>query len=176
MITKLIGSAKLVSGILGLLYRPLRRPPSRPKGVPVFEVHYKFGDVRGAHWPGPRIEVLCPDGQWRGFVWTTNTANPWCDDEYNGYSSKSPAEKARWLSDKFVGPTHFGRDAAMSENGVRSASYVGVWTLDPYCPEAHRRAGYPYHGEGWPNHDVKIDSSRACRLDEIRLLPCYEAC
>jgi hypothetical protein len=87
---------------------------------------------------------------------------------------------ARWLSDKFVGPPHMPRDSdgggeAMSEEGMRSSSQIGVWVLDPYDAEAHSRAGYPFHGEGWPNNSAPLQPSVE-RLKDIRLLPCYESC
>jgi len=173
MFRHLFGIAQLASGLVGLL--ATRNRATRATEAPVFGEHYRFAESAGSRYPGPCIEAACPDGEWRRFVWVTNTQNPWIHTERR-YGHESDAERAYWLADKFVGPTHFTRGEAMSEEGIRRSSLVGVWTLDPYCPEAHRRAGYPYHGQGYPNTDNKVvppDKSWSRRLGEIRLLPCY---
>jgi len=177
--------ASLPSGDIPARWRPPAKLASRPAvtGRPVHGAHYRLSEntVGGRHDGSQRIEALCPDGVWRAFLWTTNAENPWLADYGRRFSyRKSAPEMARWLSDKFIGPEHLPRDVggggeAMSEEGVRSSSYVGVWVLDPYDAEAHRRAGYPFHGEGWPNSSVRPLPSGE-RLEDIRLLPCYESC
>ena len=189
MIRGLMRIVMLASGLLGMLpgFRGRRatgqtsRPPAT--GRPLHGAHYRLSeDTRGGRHEGSqRIEALCPDGVWRAFLWTTNAENPWLADYGRRWSyQKSSAEVARWLSDKFIGPEHLPRDVggggeAMSEAGVRSSSYVGVWVLDPYDADAHRRAGYPFHGEGWPYSSAPLQPNVE-RLEDIRLLPCYESC
>ena len=187
VIRRLINFVMLASGLLGMLPGAGRRrrgaaPRPSPKGRPVYGRHYRFSeDTRGGRHSGSqRIEALCPDGVWRAFLWTTNAENPWRADYGRRWShQKSGAEVARWLSDKFIGPPHMSRDSdgggeAMSEEGVRSSSQVGVWVLDPYDAEAHSRAGYPFHGEGYPKNAKPRPAGE--RLEDIRLLPCYESC
>ena len=183
VIRRLINFVMLASGLLGMLPGAGRRrrgaaPRPSPKGRPVYGRHYRFSeDTRGGrHDHSQRIEVLCPDGAWRAFLWVTNASNPWLGGMH---SYLSDAERNRWLSDKFVGPEHLPRDCggggeAMSEEGVRSSSGVGVWVLDPYDADAHRRAGYPFHGEGYPKNAKPRPAGE--RLEDIRLLPCYESC
>ena len=200
LISVVVNVVMLASGLLGMLFRGRRaslpsgygdiparwRPPAKlasgpaTADRPIHGVHYRFSeDTRGGRCQ--RIEALCPDGVWRAFLWTTNAENPWLADYGRRFSyRKSAPEMARWLSDKFIGPEHLPRDVggggeAMSEEGVRSSSCVGVWVLDPYDAGAHRRAGYPFHGEGWPNSSVRPLPSGE-RLEDIRLLPCYESC
>jgi hypothetical protein len=180
-----VKAVMLASGLLGMLPGLRRRRAAGPRppatGHPVYGAHYRFSeDTRGwRHDGSQRIEALCPDGVWRAFLWTTNAESPWRPNGMRSYSfRKSDAEVARWLSDKFVGPPHLPRGGggeAMSEEGVRSSSQVGVWVLDPYDAEAHERAGYPFHGEGWPNYSAPPRPSGE-RLEDIRLLPCYETC
>jgi hypothetical protein len=178
----------LASGLLGMLPGSIwRRAAGRARptatGRPLHGAHYRFSEdtVGGRHEHSQRIEALCPDGVWRAFLWTTNAENPWLADYgRRSFYQNSDAETARWLSDKFIGPEHLPRDVggggeAMSEEGVRSSSYVGVWVLDPYDAEAHRGAGYPFHGEGWPNNSAPLQPNVE-RLEDIRLLPCYESC
>lgn len=174
MIQKLTNMIMLASGLLGMLSRRRAARKADPAGRPLYGIHYRFSeDTRGGQC-GARIEALCPDGVWRAFLWVTNTANPWGATGH--YVHESADERARWLSDKFIGPTYMPSSGdAMSEDGVRSSGNIGIWVLDPYEARSHREAGYPFHGEGYPNCGIPRSPSGE-RLEDIRLLPCYEAC
>lgn len=194
----MLGIARLMSGVTVALLRntvgrlaAAAKRSARRRGLsratrPMHGAHYRISRAprHGGHCNRPAVEVLCPDGRWRRFVWRTNHSNPLCEDgrRSHGRGTRGRSERdelARevlWLSDKFIGPEYLGPESAPDEGSLRSTASIGVYKLDPDCREANAQLGHPWHGRDYCaiHADPSVDPSWADRLGELRLLPCYD--
>lgn len=150
--------------------------------------HYRLSRAprHGGHCNRQALDVLCPDGRWRRFVWTTNHTSPLCEDgrrslaqSGRGFGRGERDELARqvfYMSDKFIGPTSMGPESAPDEGSLRDTVSIGLYALDPDCREANAQLGHPWHGRDYcaVMDDASVDSSWADRVGDIRLLPCYD--
>lgn len=200
---------KLISGIMATPFQRLNRTLAtvmrftRNKSQaarPIRDIHYRpFWESLEGRRDTPGVCAFCPDGQWRRFIWITNTPNPLSKDGkkiimdhgrrppniFRGTRFQSRAGGRQrlamdvfWMSDKFIGPP--ASDTAMSvtdEASLRNAPHIGVYTLDPYCREANAKIGHPWHGRSFCNilcDEKDVDLSWADKFNDLRLLPCYD--
>lgn len=197
--TNMFGIARLISGVtvalfrhtLGRLATAAKRSAGKREALratrPMHGTHYRLSRAprHGGHCNHQALEVLCPDGRWRRFVWTTNHSNPLCADGrrsllrswcHGGGERERLAREVFYMSDKFIGPPSMGPESAPSEDSLRNTSHIGLYALDPNCREANAQLGHPWHGRDYCAlmDDTSVASSWADRLGDLRLLPCYD--
>ena len=190
-----------LNGALATVMRFTRRNKSQAPR-PIRDIHYRpFWESLEGRRDVPGVDVFCPDGHWRRFIWITNTPNPLSKDGKKiimDYGRRVPitehvslmrfqlraggrqrlAMDVFWMSDKFIGPP--ANDTAMSvtdEVSLRNAPHIGVYTLDPYCREANAKIGHPWHGRSFCNilcDEKDVDLSWADKFNDLRLLPYYD--
>jgi len=189
----MFGIAKLISAVATIIFRhtlgklattTTRLVASRATR-PMCGTHYRMSRKQryGGHCNWPALEILCPDGRWRRFTWRTNHSNPLTKDgrrylagHRNLSDREELAREALYMSDKFIGPTHFGPDSAQDEGSLRNDAHIGLYVLDPYCKETSAQLGRRWHGRDYCAvlDDPTVDSAWADRLEETSLLPCYD--
>lgn len=171
--------AKWASAVVVALFH---KKPNLRTPRPMFGMHYRFPQDQSYHGCFEcQLEVLCPDGRWRRFVWITNHTNPLSDVgrehiERMGDARKELAIVVRYMSDKFIGPRRMGSESVSDEGSLRDAENVGVYVLDPYCRSTAEEFGHPWHGRSYCGtlHDDSLDLSYADKVGDLRLLPCYD--
>ncbi len=191
--------ARLISGIVVAVFRhtfgranaAVTRAAGRRANLratrPMHGTHYRLSRAPryGGHCDRQALEVLCPDGQWRRFVWTTNHTSPLCEDGRRSLVRRSChrrsereelAKQIYYMSDKFIGPASMGPESAPDERSLRNTTHIGLYALDPDCREANSQLDHPWHGRDYCEvmNDQSVDLSWADRGGEIRLLPCYD--
>lgn len=129
--------------------------------------HYRYP---GATTPGDLYEIHCPDGRWRQFTRITNFSNLFLPEghplgrlEIGGVTL---AQDVKWLWDKFIG--HAVLCLAKGDPrkaGLEAGSWfsIGIYVL-----------GDPSNYGNLIGSRSDADESYADRLEELRLLPCYE--
>lgn len=190
----MLGIARLMSGVTVALLRHAGRLAKRSVARarsratrPLHGEHYRLSRAprHGGHRDSQALDVLCPDGRWRRFVWTTNHSNPLCADgrrstttySWLGHTDRERlAREVFYLSDKFIGPPSMGPESAPDEGSLRDTAHIGVYALDPDCREANAQLAHSWHGRDWCaiHNDPFVSSSWADRLGDLRLLPCYD--
>ncbi len=194
----MVSLARLISGVMVALFqhtlgpvisgaRSMTRAGASKATRPLHGEHYRLSRAPryGGHCNNQALEVLCPDGRWRRFVWTTNHTSPLCEDGRNSLMRSSCrrrdgreelARQVYYMSDKFVGPTYLGPESAPDEGSLRDTTHIGLYMLDPDCRESNAQLGLPWHGRDYcaVMDDQSVPLSWADKFDDVRLLPCYD--
>lgn len=116
-------------------------------------------------------EIYCPDGRWRIFTRFTNHANIFLPEDHPAAdirTGRTLADDVNWMWDKFVGHANLGSAVGDPRKTTRAGG-IGIYVLGTPNAADYKKL---FTSNQAPR---PVDPSWADRLEELRLLPCYDA-